>query len=447
MRRLYNIFYSLGLALGAPFLLFGMWRRGQSMEGFRQRFGRYTPNLKQALTNRHVLWLHVSSAEHVGVTARLLEALQERLPNAKIVASARTAVAMAALRQGIPRQISKVYLPLDRKPWVARALSSTNPKSVIVVGTDLWSNFLWRAYERGTPIVLLMTHFSPASLSRLRRYPSLLAPIFRRVDGVAVGNEDDAKLARQLGFRKEILRVAGDLRFDLSARHEEAADDPAAVRARLGISETSRVILGNGVTVEEALALIRVFRELSPSRPQLTLALAFGPDQDSRLATKELRKRGIRYAYRSEVPPGTRTESSGLGCVILDSPAELPRWEQHAAMIFLGDTLHAGSGQDPVTAAAAGRPILFGPRMGEYAEVAEHLVQRQAAIRVHKASDLARQIKRLLDDPAAGTQLIKNARAVAAENSGAIARCVDLIVANVDEELYVSPGKPLGPPR
>lgn len=417
------------------------------MEGFRQRFGRYTPNLKQALTNRHVLWLHVSSAEHVGLTARLLHALQLRLPNAKIVVSARTAAAMTTLRRGLPRHISKVYLPLDRKPWVSRALSSTNPKSVIVVGTDLWPNFLWRAYERGTPILLLTTHFGKPSLGRLHRYGSLLSPIFRRADGAAVADEAGARIMRRLGCRDEAVHIAGDLRFDLGAPTENEEGTADSIRARLGFHDRTRVLLGNAVTVNEALALVRIYREVAPSHPELLLALALGEDQDSHAVTKELRKRDIRYAYRSETPARAQASSSVPGCLILDSPKELAQWVQNAAITFLGDSLYSGHGQDPVSAAASGRPILFGPHMGEYEEVAEMLVKRQAAIRVAKASDLGRQIKKLLENPAMGDQLVKNALALGNEHAGAIARCVEMIVANVDEELYVSPKNPEAPQR
>lgn len=440
VRRIYNFVYSLGLLLGAPFMLFEMWIRGQSMEGFRQRFGRYTPNLKQALTNRHVLWVHISSSEHVHVASRLLKSLQQRLPNAKLLVSARTAATMTALRRGVPGQFSKVYLPLDRKTWVARSLSSINPRAVIVVGTDLWPNFLWRANQRGTPTLLLTARLAGAGRRGFQRFDSLLKPVCRRLSGAAVAYEADAKAAIALGCQSGVVQVAGDLRLDGLADPEASPAELAASRVSLGFAEDAQVILGSGVTVREALALLRIFKKLR--KPDIALALSADGERDVREITRELRRQSIRYTYQSEMPMRRAPKRErDWDCVIIDTPGELRRWREISALVFLGNSLYGaqGQGHDPVAAAASGRPVLFGPNMGEYAEAAILMVRRKAAMRVTKAGDLGRAMQHLLEDKSLAAELALNARALGKEHAGATDRCVEMILASLDEDLYVSP--------
>jgi len=86
MRTLYNI-YSRYFRAVIAVLFRRMRRRGNWRRGFRERFARYDPNLKQALTNRQVLWLHAVSVGEVNLCTQLIRALELRLPNIKFVVS------------------------------------------------------------------------------------------------------------------------------------------------------------------------------------------------------------------------------------------------------------------------------------------------------------------------------------------------------------------------
>src|SRR6266536_4326515 len=67
MRLAYNILFIVFFWLSAPFYFLKMWRRGNWRDGFGQRFGRFSPKVKQAMTNRHVVWIHGVSVGEVNV--------------------------------------------------------------------------------------------------------------------------------------------------------------------------------------------------------------------------------------------------------------------------------------------------------------------------------------------------------------------------------------------
>src|SRR6266404_2647527 len=109
-----------------------MRRRGSQQrgfdwkKGFSQRFGRYDPSFKQAITNRHTLWLHAVSVGEVNVCTQLIRALEPRLPNLKIVVSTTTTTGMGELESKLPTHVSKIYYPIDRRSYVARSLACIN---------------------------------------------------------------------------------------------------------------------------------------------------------------------------------------------------------------------------------------------------------------------------------------------------------------------------------
>ena len=85
VRTLYNILFAISFVLSSPYYFLKMWRRGNWVPGFFQRFGRFDPNVMQALTNRQVLWLHAVSVGEVNLCTQLIRALEPRLPNVTIV--------------------------------------------------------------------------------------------------------------------------------------------------------------------------------------------------------------------------------------------------------------------------------------------------------------------------------------------------------------------------
>src|SRR5713101_2332624 len=106
MRLFYNVLFTIFFLLCSPYYFLKMWRRGNWREGFGQRFGRYSSKIKQAVTNRHVLWIHAVSVGEVNICTQLIRALEPRLPNLKIVVSTTTTTGMGELQSKLPSHIS-----------------------------------------------------------------------------------------------------------------------------------------------------------------------------------------------------------------------------------------------------------------------------------------------------------------------------------------------------
>src|SRR5580704_16569402 len=117
MRFLYNIFFVAGFVVASPYYFWKMRRRGNWREGFRQRFGHHDHKIKQALTNRHVVWLHAVSVGEMNVCVQICRGLEARMPNLKLVVSTTTTTGMEQLQARLPAHVSKIYYPIDRRAF------------------------------------------------------------------------------------------------------------------------------------------------------------------------------------------------------------------------------------------------------------------------------------------------------------------------------------------
>jgi 3-deoxy-D-manno-octulosonic-acid transferase len=209
VRVLYNILFQVLFLLAVPYYSLRMRRRSKRYEGFNQRFAEYDRNLEQSLTNRHVIWLQVRSIEELEGGVELVRGIAQRLPNAKLVVSTSTVEAMGELRQRFGPQVAKIYFPLDHSKYVIWALETMHPDAVVLLGTELWPNFMWQARRVGVPLFLVSGQVSERSWSRFRRFRALFRPLFASFQAVAVPSEEMAGRLRALGCSPGNMHVIG----------------------------------------------------------------------------------------------------------------------------------------------------------------------------------------------------------------------------------------------
>jgi 3-deoxy-D-manno-octulosonic-acid transferase len=122
-----------------------------------------------------------------------------------------------------------------------------------------------------------------------------------------------------------------------------------------------------------------------------------------------------------------RGKPNEADCVLLDTTGELQRWYHIATVVFVGKSLTAHGGQNPVEPILAGKPVVFGPHMENFGMLSRTLVSRKAAIQVRDADSLERAIVELLQDTEARQRLVQNAREVLSAHQGATERAAALV--------------------
>jgi 3-deoxy-D-manno-octulosonic-acid transferase len=422
-----------------------MRRRGNWQKGFAERFGRYDTNLKQAITNRDVLWMHAVSVGEVNVCTQLIRALEPRLPNLKIVVSTTTTTGMDELHRKLPNHISKIYYPIDCRSYVSRALSAIWPTAIVLVEAEIWPNFLWRARHLGMPVFLVNARLSDRSYRGYKRFRFLFKPLFASLTGVGAQNEADAAKLRELGCRPEAIRIVGSLKFDAATLDERRLLDVPALLRQAGVKPGAQLILGGSTHPGEEAILAEQFLRLRTRFPDLFLVLVPRHFERSREVGRELEERGVKFAYRSELFSGEELAPGEIDCLVVNTTGELKFFYEHAMIIFVGKSLTAEGGQNPIEPGALGKAMVFGPNMQNFAEVVRSFLQQDGAVQVRDAAELEKTLGNLLADAARREQLGRNALKVVHENLGAIERTVDMIVEHfADSELYIAPKKPNG---
>ena len=428
MRFLYNILFNIGFALSAPWYFLKMYRRGSWQAGFGERFGLYDAKLKQSLTNRQVVWFHAVSVGEVNLCTQLIKVMEPLLPLYKIVVSTTTSTGMSLLRERLPAHITKIYYPIDRRKHIQRAIGLINPEVVVLVEAEIWPNFLWSLQRRGVPYYLVNARLSERSFRGYRRFGFLFRELFAGFEGIGAQTEADAERLLQLGCRKEAIHVVGSLKFDAAKLDDPRPLDVASLLGQLGAGVDSVVLVAGSTHDGEERILASIYLRLKARFPKLFLVLVPRHHERGAAVGEDLKSLGVRFVFRKDLRPATRIKAGELDCLLVNTTGELRHFYTRADIVFVGKSLTAQGGQNPIEAAALGKAVVFGPHMENFPDIAPSFVQAQAALQVPDESGLEKALIRLIENPAERQALGQRAQSVVRDNQGSLGRTVSMIM-------------------
>jgi 3-deoxy-D-manno-octulosonic-acid transferase len=428
VRTLYNILFLTFFALSSPYYFWRLRRRGDWRAGFGERFAHYDSALKQALTNRHVIWIHAVSVGEVNLCTQLIAALEPRVPNVKIVVSCTTTTGMAELRRRLPTRVSKIYYPVDRRKYVRRALATINPQAIILVEAEIWPNFLWRAKDLKIPVFLANARLSDRSYPRYKMLGFIFRPLFRAFAGVGCQNEADAGRLRAVGCREKAVQVVGNLKFDAARLTERRALDARGLLRQLGVPDDALILVAGSTHHGEEILLADMARRLREKFPKLFLIVVPRHFERAQDIGQKLKARGVKFIFRSEIFDRTQLPPAGLDCLLVNSTGELKFFYEPATVVFIGKSLTARGGQNPIEPAAQGKAIVFGPNMQNFTDITRAFLRKQAAVQVKNSKELERTLGGLLADAERRAALGRAALELVAENLGAVERTAGMIL-------------------
>src|SRR6266550_7241591 len=431
IRFVYNLFWPIGLLFFLPGYLAKMIRRGGYREKFGQRLGIYDRELGARLSKQRSTWLHAVSVGEVNVALKLANALRRLEPDLRCVLTTTTTTGFALARKNAPRWIEVMYTPLDYWPIMRRAFSFIRPMRIVLVEAEIWPNLAAAAHARRIPLALVNARLSPRSERRYRRFRFFVAPTFRLLDLVCVPERRDVERWAALGVPRNRMHVTGSIKFDADVQaqsHTTAASVPALPKLNEGGSDAfspdSLVLFGGSTHRGEEEILVRVFLRLREQFPSLRLFIA--PRHVERL--QEIRAHlgalPLRVTLASEALTCGAAETD---CILLDTTGELQLWYGIATVVFIGKSLTAHGGQNPVEPIFAGKPVVFGPHMENFATLAKRLVSNNAAMQVNDTDSLERTVGELLRDSESRQRLVENAHAALNEHKGGTARTAKLV--------------------
>jgi 3-deoxy-D-manno-octulosonic-acid transferase len=401
-----------------------MFRRGGYRKKFGQRMGIYDADVRARLTKQRSIWLHAVSVGEVAIAFKLAARLRVIQPDLFCVLTTTTTTGFAFANKNAPPWIEVMYSPLDFWPVMRRAFLVIRPAKILLVEAEVWPNLVAEAHARGIPVALVNARLSPRSERRFRRFRPFVAPTFRLLDLVCVPEPEDMERWHTLGVESRRIHHTGSIKYDPSGLEDRPDIQGIAMFHLSVLNPTPLVLFGGSTHRGEEKILAQVFLRLRQRFPSLCLFIAPRHVERVREIRKQLESLSlqVRFSSDAETHPDSKPD-----CVLLDKTGELRLWYSIATVVFVGKSLTAHGGQNPVEPIAVGVPVIFGPHMENFATLARALVSKNGAIQVSDETSLEQAVDKLLRDSTARQALVENAEQVLTNHRGATARTAALV--------------------
>ncbi|MBL7091789.1 MAG: 3-deoxy-D-manno-octulosonic acid transferase [Candidatus Omnitrophica bacterium] len=414
----YDIIYILFTLCYLPLFLL----RRKYHRGFLMRVGIFPQGVIAKLKGRRVVWLHTVSVGEAQAAGALVRNLRQGYPDYFLLISTVTRTGNEIAQRLIGPEGLVIYSPLDIGFVVRRVANLINPRLFIIAETEIWPNLIINLAKKGVAVVLVNGRISRNSFRGYKIIRPFLKKVFPRFSLFCMQTKEDAQRIISLGADEDKVKVTGNMKFDI----QPTAHSPQSID--LGLKQNEQLFIAGSTHRGEEKIILQAYRELIGNHPALRLLIA--PRHIER--TQEIERLISGFGFKPQrvseyISNEQRTTNNERPILILDTVGQLKDLYAFAEFVFIGGSLIRHGGQNPIEPAVFSKPILFGPYMSNFSNVARAFLNKKAAVTVKDARQLKNNCLRLLDNPVLRKELGERAKEVVRENKGATLKNTELI--------------------
>lgn len=426
---LYEIILYLSALFLVPYYLMRGLKYGKARHGIRERLGIYQQDLRSVLHGKKVIWVHAVSVGETRAAMPLLKGLRREYPEAILILSNVTETGRK-ITSKIDEIDHFVFFPFDLRWIVRKVFNIIQPNLIILVETEIWPNFVLEAKDRKIPIILVNGRISDRSFPRYRRLGKIMLPVLESLSAFCMQSEQDSRRIRHLGAATGRVEVTGNLKFDMQSPKVDK-DDISSLRALYKLSKKSTVWVAGSTHEGEEAEIVNVYQRLLESHQSLVLIIVPRHPERSRQLQEDFARRGVSASLRSELSSSSHILKPGE-ILIVDTLGEMLKFYAVSDLVFVGGSLIPHGGQNVLEASLMKKPVLFGPYMQNFKEIARLVRAAHGGLQVKDVEDLYRQMKLLLDNPSEAQRIGDNGKYLIEANQGATDKTLKMIARYFD---------------
>lgn len=419
---LYNMLQFLFLVVFGPFIIIFVLCSPKYRDRFPARLG-FGLRKKLCSTSADdekstTFWIHALSVGETTSAEPLIRGLRNQFPNCKIIFSVTTKSGKGVADLRLTSQVDSVLDgPFDILPVVLYFHAMIRPDFFILVETDFWPNNLLLLENKGVPTILVNGRVSEKSITGYRRMPFFFGPMFQSLSALCMQTSNDKQKIESLGLPPEKVLTLGNLKFDtaeLQCKREGEDLESSLPKERI-------IFICGSTHPGEEEVLISSYLKVREIFPELFLIIA--PRNIKR--AQEIKDIATTHSLSVSMRTEPRQISSDI--FILNTIGELAACYSLADIAFVGGSLVAKGGHNPIEPASMGIPVFFGPHMEDFSEIAESLVGCNGGKTITDQDELSQSLISMIQAPEVRTKNGLAAKDFVDRHRGVIDKHIHLI--------------------
>jgi 3-deoxy-D-manno-octulosonic-acid transferase len=391
---MWKFLYNIAVHSALPFFsLFGLFNSKVRKNLLERLFPKGLERTPQDL-----VWIHAASLGESAIAQNLVEQIGVQVPEARFLITTNTYYARDLLKRRVAQNVLVRSLPLDLPFSINRFMGSSVFRGLILVETELWPNLIWKAHRQRLPIIIVNGRISDATIKRYRVLSSLLKRVFSCVDLVVTQSDSHAHRFIELGMDPARVITSGNLKYFRN------------IPTLPPNQKEYEVVTFGSIKERELEPVISVVMGLKKQFPRLKVFIAPRELHLTTAIEEALRNRLLTTRY--SILKKHKDPHDALDVVVVDTVGDLMDIYSESQVAFVGGSLAPYGGQNMLEPLFFETPVLFGPYVDNFKEVAQQIETAGGGIRVNNADELLEQIAFLLNNEGVRARMGKAGRGI-----------------------------------
>lgn len=342
--------------------------------------------------NKKIIWIHAVSVGEVNASIPLLRKLMQDYAEMEFLVTTTTPTGSDLLLKKMGSRVKHQYIPIDLPICINQFLDRWNPKMLIILETEIWPNLISACKERGIYSSLVNARLSEKSKIKYLRFKSVISPVIANIDIILAQYKSDASRFKEIANREVFL--CGNLKFDQDIPNEinSIIDN---IRSEWSVNGQRREVLIAASTHDpEEKIILDAFNEIKGQLNNPLLILVPRHPERFEAVLELVLSNNLKVSLRSK----KQDVSEGTDVLLGDTMGELSFLYSLSDVAFVGGSLIDHGGQNLLEPASLSLPIISGPSLRNFQEIALELESVGALKIITSSQDLSSYFLDLIEN-------------------------------------------------
>jgi 3-deoxy-D-manno-octulosonic-acid transferase len=403
---IYNILVNLALP---PFVLYALTKK-KVRENLLERLSVTT----KGLYLKDALWIHAASVGEAAIAENIINYLKQYTDLNRFMVTTNTYYARDMLRARFGNEVPVFSMPLDLGYLVSHFIHESRFKALIIIETEIWPNLIWQAKKRGIPVVIVNGRISDKTINTYRRFSPFLNEVFHHVSRVATQSEEHRQRFISIGMDPKKVTATGNIKY-------------CRMMNGIGETETKNMAITFGSIKEKELEIVlpviislkKDFKDIqiyvAPRELHLTPVIQSGLSKLFHVTRYSTIKDGKKAMGKDDI-------------VIIDTIGDLVSIYSKSIVAFVGGSLAPYGGQNILEPLFFGTPVIFGPFMENFKDIADIVLENKAGLMVSNGNDLYAAIKNIILDEPLRSEMGDAGRLIIQQQQDVMKKTIDIVM-------------------
>ena len=373
----YRFFTYLFYPLAPIYLYFRKIRKKEDSISYKEKLSK----IEIPRGEGFLIWFHAAS---VGESMSILPLIESYVKEKKIDKILLTSITLSSgkiLKKRFSQNAKVIhqFLPLDISFWNKKFLEHWRPNLSVFIDSEIWPNLISQINKKKIPLLLLNARITKKSFLKWKFVINFAKKIFEKFDLCIASGTESENYLKILGAKN--IKKIGNLKFSQSKLELKNKSNPRIKKFLI-----NKKIMFSAISTHagEELLCGKVHSNLKKKYKNIISIIIPRHVHRAHEIKEELNSNGLKVHLHSS----NRPMNKDTDIYLVDTFGETKAFLRLSKIAFMGKSIHAFGGQNPLEAARLGNRIIHGPNIENFVEVYDFLKKHGISSKINSYNDL-----------------------------------------------------------